>query len=132
MKSLGRMSEYFSRLYIGGFVMAKKAYSRKGFFGETIHYDANGKKIGESRKNFWGGYDHYDVSGKKTGTSREGFFGGMNHYDNNGNKTGTAEIVVENLIYKPRDILKIASAIYESLIVGGVIRNVEAVAAACR
>ena len=54
----------------------------------NIHYDANGKKIGESRKNFWGGYDHYDASGKKTGTSREGFFGGMNHYDNNGNKTG--------------------------------------------
>ena len=24
--------------------MAKNGYSRKGFFGETIHYDANGKK----------------------------------------------------------------------------------------
>lgn len=23
--------------------MAKNGYSRKGFFGETIHYDANGK-----------------------------------------------------------------------------------------
>ena len=68
--------------------MAKKGYSLKGFFGETIHYDANGKKIGESRKNFWGGYDHFDVNGKKTGSSRETFFGGVNHFDNNGNKTG--------------------------------------------
>lgn len=39
--------------------MAKNGYSRKGFFGETIHYDANGKKVGESRKNFWGGTNHY-------------------------------------------------------------------------
>lgn len=30
--------------------MAKNGYSRKGFFGETIHYDANGKKVGESVK----------------------------------------------------------------------------------
>ena len=43
--------------------MAKEGYSRKGFFGETIHYDANGRKIGESRPNFWGGVDHYDANG---------------------------------------------------------------------
>ena len=30
--------------------MGKKGYSRRGFFGDIIHYDANGKKIGESRK----------------------------------------------------------------------------------
>ena len=47
--------------------MAKDGYSRKGFFGETIHYDKNGKKIGESRPSFWGGVDHFDASGKKTG-----------------------------------------------------------------
>ena len=33
--------------------MAKNGYSRKGFFGEIIHYDARGRKVGESRKNFW-------------------------------------------------------------------------------
>ena len=27
----------------------KEGYSRKGFFGEIKHYDANGHKIGESR-----------------------------------------------------------------------------------
>ena len=32
--------------------MSKDGYSRKGFFGETIHYDGNGKKIGESRPGF--------------------------------------------------------------------------------
>ena len=68
--------------------MAKQGYSRKGFWGQTIHYDANGNKIGESRPNFWGGYDHYDTSGNKTGSSQQGFWGQMNHYDNSGKKTG--------------------------------------------
>ena len=49
--------------------MAKNGYSRKGFFGEIIHYDARGRKVGESRKNFWGGYDHYDANGRKTAGS---------------------------------------------------------------
>ena len=40
--------------------MTKNGYSRKGFWGETIHYDKDGNKIGESRKNFWGGYNHYE------------------------------------------------------------------------
>lgn len=39
--------------------MEKKGYSRKGFFGETIHYDTNGKKIGESVRNFSGGTNRY-------------------------------------------------------------------------
>lgn len=43
--------------------MEKKGCSRKGFFGETIHYDADGNKVGESRKNFSGGYDHFDSNG---------------------------------------------------------------------
>ena len=68
--------------------MTKKGYSRIGFFGETIHYDANGNKIGETRRNFWGSYDHFDVNGNKIGTSRREFFGGMDHFDNDGNKTG--------------------------------------------
>lgn len=39
--------------------MERKGYSRNGFMGQTIHYDANGNKIGESVKNFWGGQNHY-------------------------------------------------------------------------
>ena len=41
--------------------MQKKGYSRKSFFVETIHYDANGNKIGESVRNFWGGQNHYGL-----------------------------------------------------------------------
>ena len=41
--------------------MEKKGYSRKGFFGETIHYDANGNKVGESRKNYWGDIVRYNI-----------------------------------------------------------------------
>lgn len=78
----------YHRKYSGGATMYKKGYSRKGFFGETIHYDSNGNKIGESRPNFWGGTDHYDTHGNKTGHSERSVFGGVNHYDNNGNKTG--------------------------------------------
>ena len=48
--------------------MAKNGYSRKGFFGETIHYDTNGKKVGESTRSFWGGTNHYG-SGSSSGRS---------------------------------------------------------------
>ena len=68
--------------------MKKKGYSRKNFFGDTIHYDAKGKKIGESRVGFLGQINHYDAKGKKTGESRPAFFGGTNHYDADGHKTG--------------------------------------------
>ena len=44
--------------------MAKDGYSRKGFFGETIHYNANGQKVGESTPNFWGG-SNYHSSGSE-------------------------------------------------------------------
>lgn len=74
-----------------GATMSKDGYSIKGFFGETIHYDSNGNKIGESRPNFWGGVDHFDANGNKTGHSEKSFFGGMNHYDNNDNKTGHSQ-----------------------------------------
>lgn len=46
--------------------MSKKGYSRKGFFGETIHYDNRGRKVGESRPNAFGGAVHYDAKGKKS------------------------------------------------------------------
>jgi hypothetical protein len=68
----------------------KKGHSRKGFFGETIHYDANGNRIGESRRNFTGGYDHFDSNGNKVGSSHKNFVGGVNHYDADGEKSGSS------------------------------------------
>jgi len=42
-------------------IMSKKeGYSRKGFLGNTNHYDANGRKVGESRQGFFCGINHYD------------------------------------------------------------------------
>ena len=35
--------------------MAKKVRSVKNFWGETVHYDEHGKKIGVSHPNIWGG-----------------------------------------------------------------------------
>ena len=44
-------------------VMSKKeGYSRRGFFGEIKHYDANGRKIGESRPGFFGCMNNYDAT----------------------------------------------------------------------
>jgi hypothetical protein len=45
--------------------VSKNGYSRKGFFGETIHYDDNGNEIGESRENFWDGQDYYGLDDKE-------------------------------------------------------------------
>ena len=47
--------------FAGGSHMGKKGYSRKGFFRETILYDANGNKVGESRKNYWSGIVRYST-----------------------------------------------------------------------
>jgi len=60
--------------------MAKNGYSRKGFFGETIHYDNNGNKTGHSQQGFWGQTNHYDSNGHKVGESTRSFWGGTNHY----------------------------------------------------
>lgn len=57
-------------------MMAKKVRSMKNFWGETVHYDEHGKKIGVSRPNFWGGITHCDARGKKVGTTRKSFWGG--------------------------------------------------------
>ncbi len=47
--------------------MGKDGYSREGFFGEIIHYDNKGHKIGESWPSFFGGgYNNYDNKGHKT------------------------------------------------------------------
>ena len=70
--------------------MEQKGHSHKGFFGETIHYDADGNRIGESRRNFTGGYDHFDSNGNKVGSSHKNFVGGVNHYDADGEKCGSS------------------------------------------
>jgi hypothetical protein len=72
--------------------MGKDGYSREGFFGEIIHYDSKGHKIGESWPSFFGGgYNNYDSKGHKTGETRPGFFG-YNTYDNHGHKTGSSSL----------------------------------------
>lgn len=66
--------------------MSKKGYSRKGIFGETIHYDSKGRKVGESRPNAFGGAVHYNAKGKKIGETRKSFWGGVEHRDKRGRK----------------------------------------------
>jgi len=71
--------------------MGKEGYSKEGLFGEIIHYDSKGNKIGESRPGFWGDtYVNYDSKGNKIGETRPGFFGEYNTFDNKGNKIGTS------------------------------------------
>ena len=72
-------------------MMAKKVRSVKNFWGETVHYDEHGKKVGRSEPGLFGGYTNYDANGKKIGHSDPGLFGGYNHYDNNGHKTGHSD-----------------------------------------
>lgn len=70
--------------------MEKKGFSRRGFFGETIHYDEKGNEVGKSYKNVLGGYDHYDASGNKTGSSYKNMAGGTTHYDAEGEIKGSS------------------------------------------
>ncbi len=71
--------------------MGKEGYSREGIFGEIIHYDSKGNKIGESRPGFWGDtYSNYDAKGNKIGETRPGLFGEYNTYDTRGNKIGSS------------------------------------------
>ena len=70
--------------------MEKKGFSRRGFFGETIHYDDKGTEVGKSYKNVLGGYDHYDASGNKTGSSYKNMAGGTTHYDADGEVKGSS------------------------------------------
>lgn len=69
----------------------KGGYDRKGLFGDIIHYDENGKKIGISKKGLFGNYREYDADGNKIGSSFHGPFGHTTRYDNNGKKVGTDE-----------------------------------------
>ncbi len=79
-------------------------FSRQGLFGNIIHYDAKGHKIGESRPSFFGGYTDYDAKGRKIGRSEENLFSpGYTHYDVHGKKIGSSD---ENLFgggYTHRD-----------------------------
>ncbi len=66
-----------------------KGHSVEGFWGQTIHYDEKGHKIGESWPDLFGGYTNYDDKMHKVGESRPGFFGYTN-YDKAGNKVGSS------------------------------------------
>lgn len=87
----------------------KKTKSYKGLWGQTVHYDNNGNKIGstwkngtggknhydanmnvvgKSYKNFWGGTTHYDANMNPVGKSYRNFYGGITHYDNDMNEVG--------------------------------------------
>lgn len=40
--------------------MAKKGYSRQGFFGGMNNYDSSGNKVGHSSPGLFGTMNHYD------------------------------------------------------------------------
>lgn len=81
--------------------MAGYSRKEKGFFGDEkmVHYDDDGRKVGESRKEntILGGEKtvHYDAYGKKTGESRKesSIFSGEKsiHYDESGKKIGESK-----------------------------------------
>lgn len=51
----------------------EKITSRTDFFGQTIHYDEHGRKIGSTRPDPLGGQVLYDANGKQVCRSRENF-----------------------------------------------------------
>ena len=99
--------------------MSRKITTIEGLFGEKLHYDENGNKVGESWPGLFGGsYDHYDENGKyagysdpgiisdynhydagnhRVGSSQRGVFGGYNHYDNDGYKGHTIEGIFDSV-----------------------------------
>ena len=68
----------------------KEITSRPGWFGTTVHYDSNGRKVGESRPGFFGTTNHYDTKGRRVGSSTPGLFGGTNHRDASGRPVGSS------------------------------------------
>ena len=40
--------------------MGKDGYSRKGLFGDIIHYDSSGDKVGHSTPGWFGDFNHYE------------------------------------------------------------------------
>ena len=71
--------------------MSNDGYSQRGFFGEIIHFDSDGNKIGESRPNLFGGYTNYDSEDNEAGHSEHGLFGELEHYDTDGHITGHSQ-----------------------------------------
>ncbi len=66
-----------------------RIHSVKGLFGQIIHYDEQGTKVGESWPGlFSGSLDHYDADGNYAGYTQPGVFADGIHYDAQGNKTG--------------------------------------------
>ena len=98
----------FFRELIKLYTSPKSGYSRKDFWGRTVHYnkydeiigytvksfwgkrkryDANWNLISYSVKNLWGGYNTYDPDGNLISKSYKNIFGGYTTYDKNGVKT---------------------------------------------
>lgn len=48
----------------------KKITSRTDFFGQTIHYDEHGRKIGSTRPDPFGGQVLYDANGRQDAAGR--------------------------------------------------------------
>ncbi|MGN1338319.1 MAG: CFI-box-CTERM domain-containing protein [Candidatus Coprovivens sp.] len=71
--------------------MGNKGRSEKGLFGEYIHYDEKGNKVGKSIPGLFGEYINYDNKGNKIGKSIPGLFGDYINYDNKGNKVSRSE-----------------------------------------
>ena len=53
----------------------KKITSRTDFFGQTIHYDEHGRKIGSTRPDPLGGQVLYDANGRQAGRSSQTIMG---------------------------------------------------------
>ena len=61
----------------------------EGLFGEKIHYDEQGNKVGESWPGLFGGsWDHYDSDGNYIGRSDVGLFADQVHYDSHNENVG--------------------------------------------
>lgn len=69
-----------------------KIRSIQGLFGQTIHYDENGNKVGESWPGlFTGSLEHYNDVGEHVGHSERGFIEDLVHYDSDNNCVGSSE-----------------------------------------
>lgn len=65
--------------------MSQKVYSVPGLFGNTLHYDESGNKVGESWPGLFGGsQEHYDANGNHIGSSHVGLFSEQVYYGENG------------------------------------------------
>lgn len=67
------------------FSKEKTGYTRRNFWGHSVHYNKDGEKVGWSRKNFWGGRNRYNKNDELTSYTMKNFWGGYNTYDPDGN-----------------------------------------------